>query len=369
MKMRLLLLSILLISSPHLAAGMFDQLIQEGVNAVGKGIKKASGGKAVGNQVDDKSASTETSPADGGAVNMASPTEQCNASYEELGPRMYGTFHGGDNLQDVLCKLKEMQKSSKFEIEVGRYVEVSLDKPCPTAAATTESDRLKLDKYGTPITNKKEPCIVKIGMLGDFGEKINNQYINLVTRPDWVRAAPIVIGGINFEMMLTFSKVESGRPFYGFPIYRLKNGQRNTFSRTINSYGKDHPSLGGITVENLQNISLNSIERDKTVVASNKKGLIDSFDNAYKSKNGYTKELIYEVRPTRKELEYQTLVHAYWGDGPAIQVTDSKNGEIYIIYEVEMSKTSQARKIFNFFESAEKLRLDKIPKKKDTGKI
>ena len=43
MKMRLLLLSILLISSPHLAAGMFDQLIQEGVNAEGKGIKKASG--------------------------------------------------------------------------------------------------------------------------------------------------------------------------------------------------------------------------------------------------------------------------------------------------------------------------------------
>ena len=43
MKTRLLLLSILLISSPHLAAGMFDQLIQEGVNAVGKGISKASG--------------------------------------------------------------------------------------------------------------------------------------------------------------------------------------------------------------------------------------------------------------------------------------------------------------------------------------
>jgi TPR repeat protein len=40
MKIRLLLLSILLISSPHLAAGMFDQLIQEGVNAVGKKAKK-----------------------------------------------------------------------------------------------------------------------------------------------------------------------------------------------------------------------------------------------------------------------------------------------------------------------------------------
>jgi hypothetical protein len=58
MKMRLLFLSILLISSPHLAAGMFDQLIQEGVNAVGKGIQKAAGGKAVGGNTYNSDEST-----------------------------------------------------------------------------------------------------------------------------------------------------------------------------------------------------------------------------------------------------------------------------------------------------------------------
>ena len=53
MKIRLLLLSILLISSPH-AAAMFEQLIQIGVNAVARGIQKGIQEAADGKAADGK---------------------------------------------------------------------------------------------------------------------------------------------------------------------------------------------------------------------------------------------------------------------------------------------------------------------------
>ncbi len=218
--------------------------------------------------------SAPTKPAVATAIKSgdASSLGKCAAPYEKLGPKLYGTFHGGDNLQDVLCKLEAIRKKSGTKF-------------------ATKVQWMKSKPNLSPCKNGQS-CTIKVGALGDFGEKINSQYINMVDYPNSVEAGPFVIGNLNFNAEFLFDTGWQFKELNGYPIYRLKNGKRAFFTKKksikTNNGVKTIPAA--ITTEHLYEINFYSTDGIK--IANHRRDeLLTKLDNAF-LKKGYLKDKV-----------------------------------------------------------------------------
>ena len=258
------------------------------------------------------SPSVENAPAKG----TVKSNNSCDAPYEPMGPKLFGDFYGGDNFKDVQCKLSAMKSKSP-----GLKIEASWGQ-----------------QAGPTVCGRSKKCIIKIGKLGDFGDQLNNQYINLTDAPYELTAKTFVINNIKFDVEFEFGNGGTNKFFYGYPIYKLKHGMRVM---------KD--SSNAVTMEVLQGMNFRSNDA-QNVIRHNAKELFAKFDNAFKD---------HQKDGSGNEVEYYK--------GSKMVRLEMREGEILITYEFDISQAgSRGKEAMNLYYEAEQNKLNKN-KKKDSG--